>query len=97
MDDLNQFINDQLADPEFARRYVLHLESEVERQRSIADTAWRKMDDAINERTGKHLQLLAERALADQLHNALCLAAVNLSGRETAAALAAYREARRER
>jgi len=51
---------------------IERLRAEVERQRSIADTAWRKMDDAINERTGKHLTLLAERALADQLAEALC-------------------------
>jgi hypothetical protein len=36
----------------------------------------------------------AERALADQLHNALCLVAVNLSGPKTAAAVAAYAAAR---
>ncbi len=47
------------------------LRAEVERQRSIADTAWRKMDDAINERTGKHLKFLTERALADRLAIAL--------------------------
>jgi hypothetical protein len=73
---------------------IERLRAEVERQRSIADTAWRKMDDAINERAGKHLTLLAERALADQLHNALCLVAVNLSGPKTAAAVAAYAAAR---
>jgi hypothetical protein len=38
--------------------------------------------------------LAAERALADQLHNALCLVAVNLSGPKTAAAVAAYAAAR---
>jgi hypothetical protein len=36
----------------------------------------------------------AERALADQLHNALCLVAVDLSGPKTAAAVAAYAAAR---
>ena len=38
--------------------------------------------------------LAAERALADQLHNALCLVAVNLSGPKTAAAVAAHAAAR---
>ena len=41
--------------------------------------------------------LAAERALADQLHHAMCVSAVRLSYPEVFDALAAYREARRER
>jgi uncharacterized small protein (DUF1192 family) len=39
----------------------------------------------------------AERALSDELHRALCVSALHLSDREVAKALAAYREAQRER
>ncbi len=54
--------------------------------------------DMVCEERDKNERLRAERgaehALADQLHNALCLVAVDLSGPKTAAALAAYEKAR---
>ncbi len=51
MDDLNQFIDEQLADPEFARRYVFNLESQIEllhRSRAEA-TALFSAIDAIHQ------------------------------------------------
>jgi hypothetical protein len=62
----------------------------VRAERDSAQTQCRHLSDRIARNT-------AERALADQLHNALCLVAVDLSGPKTAAAVASYREARRER
>ena len=53
--------------------------------------------DGAGEMARLRVDLAAERALADQLHHAMCVSAVRLSYPEVFDALAAYREARRER
>ena len=75
----------------------------VERLRLLAKTypQWGEVKTRCNEGADEierlRADLDAERALSDKLHHALCVSALHLSDREVANALAAYRDAQRER